>query len=102
MTDPVITDVFPKQPRETIWVPVSFADLLAALGDTPRAVDPIELDTVPTGITVVDQVFDPVASIFRLLISGGTNGQTYLLTMWINTTSGERREHEITIKVKER
>ena len=100
--EPIATNQFPKQPRETIWVPVSFAELLAALGDTPRAVDPIELDTVPDGITVDQQVFDPVASVFRLLISGGTNGQSYLLTMWINTTSGERREHEITVKVKEK
>ena len=102
MTEPTITDVFPKQPREKIWVPVSFADLLAAIGDTPRAVNPIELDTVPDGITVDQQVFDPVASVFRLLISGGTHGKSYLLTMWINTTTGERREHEITVKVKER
>ena len=100
--EPVITNQFPKQPREKIWVPVSFAELLSALGDTARAVDPIELDTVPVGITVDQQVFDPVASTFRLLISGGTDGQSYLLTMWINTTSGERREHEITIKVKEK
>lgn len=100
--EPIITDTFPKQPRETIWAPVSFADLLSALGDTPRAMDPIELDAVPDGITVDQQVFDPVSSVFRLLVSGGTDGQSYLLTMWINTTGGERREHEITIKVKEK
>jgi hypothetical protein len=102
VSDPVITNQFPKQPRETIWVPVSFSDLLSELGDTARAFDPIELDTVPTGITVDSQVFDPATSVFRVLVSGGTDGQSYLLTMWINTTSGERREHEITIKVKEK
>ena len=101
MSNPIITNEFPKQPREVKWCAISFADLLAVLGDTARAVDPIELDTVPDGITVLDQVFDPASSIFRLRISGGEHGRSYLLTMWINTTGGERREHEITIKVKE-
>lgn len=100
--EPIITDTFPKQPRETKWIAVSFAELLAAEGDTARAVDPIELDTVPDGITVVDQVFDPVTGKLQLLVSGGTDGRTYTLTMWINTTSGQRLEHEIEVKVKER
>lgn len=100
--EPIITDTFPKQPRETIWVPISFAEMLAAKGDTARAVNPMELDTVPDGITVVDQVFDPVTSKFQLLVSGGADGRTYELTMWINTTSGQRLEHEIEVKVKER
>ena len=102
MNEPIITDTFPKQPRETKWIAVSFAELLAAEGEPARAVDPIELDTVPEGITVVDQVFDPVTSKFQLLVSGGTNGRTYTLTMWINTSSGQRLEHEIEVKVKER
>lgn len=100
--EPIITNTFPKQPRETKWFPVSFAELLAAEGDTARAVDPIELDTVPDGITVVNQVFDPVTGKFQLLVSGGVDGRTYTLTMWINTTSGQRLEHEIEVKVKER
>lgn len=102
MNEPIITNTFPKQPRETKWFPVTFAELLAAEGDTARAVDPIELDTVPDGITVVDQVFEPVTSKFQLLVSGGVDGRTYTLTMWINTTSGQRLEHEIEVKVKER
>lgn len=100
--EPIITDTFPKQPRETKWIAVSFAELLNAVGDTARAVNPIELDTVPDGITVEDQVFDPVTGKLQLLVSGGTNGRTYTLTMWINTTSGQRLEHEIEVKVKER
>lgn len=102
MTEPIITNTFPKQPRETKWIAVSFAELLSAEGDTARAVDPIELDTVPDDITVVDQVFDPVTSKLQLLVSGGVDGRTYTQTMWINTTSGQRLEHEIEIKVKER
>lgn len=102
MNEPIITDTFPKQPRETKWIAVSFAELLAAEGDTPRAVAPIELDTVPDGIAVEDQVFDPVTGKLQLLVSGGTDGRTYTLTMWINTTSGQRLEHEIEVKVKER
>lgn len=102
MNEPIITDTFPKQPRETIWLPVSFAEMLASRGDTARAVDPIELDTMPDGITVVDQVFDPVTSKLQLLVGGGVDGRTYKLSMWINTTSGQHIEHEIKVKVKER
>jgi hypothetical protein len=101
MTEPIITDVFPKQPRERIWVPIHFAELLESLGDTARLVDPIELDTVPAGIVIESQSFNAGTSIFRMLVSGGVTGRNYVLTVWINTASGARHEHEVTIKVKE-
>ena len=102
MTEPIITNVFPKQPREKKWLQVSFAELLAAEGDTARAVDPIELDTVPAGIVVEQQAFDAVTGRFQILVSGGLDGVTYTQTMWIHTTAGQRLEHEIEIKVRER
>lgn len=99
--EPIITNEFPKQPRESRWCPVSFAEQLAAFNDTPRAVDPIELDPVPDGITVLEQVFDTATNRYHVLVAGGVSGRKYKLTMWINTTSGQRLEHDITIKVKE-
>ena len=101
MTEPIITDVFPKQPREKIWVPIHFAELLESLGETVRLVDPIELDPVPTGITIETQSFNAGTSVFRMLVAGGVTGRRYTLTVWINTVSGARHEHEVTIKVKE-
>jgi hypothetical protein len=101
MTETVITNTFPKEPRETVWVTVSFAEQLAANGDQARAVNPIEMDTVPPGITLGAQVFTPETGRLNLLVIGGVDGQRYPLTMWMNTTSGQRLEHQITIKVKE-
>jgi hypothetical protein len=101
MTTPTITNSFPKEPRETVWVPVSFAEQLAAHSDTARSVNPIEMDAIPPGITLDTQVFTPSTGRLNLLVSGGVDGQRYLLTMWMNTTSGQRLEHQITIKVKE-
>lgn len=102
MTEPIITNEFPKQPREVKWLPVSFAELLQAYADTPRALDPIELDPPPAGITIEDHVFDPITGRLNILVSGGADNTKYKLTMWINTTSGQRLEHEIEVKVKEK
>jgi len=101
MTEPIVTNVVPKQPRERIGVPIHFADVLESLGDTARLVDPIELDPVPTGITVQSQSFNVGTSVFRMLVADGVTGRNYVLTVWINTASGGRYEHEVTIKVKE-
>jgi hypothetical protein len=101
MTEPIVTDVFPKQPRERIWVPIHFSELLESLGEEARALDPIELDPVPTGITIESQSFNVGTSVFRMLVAGGVTGRKYVLTVWINTVSGARHEHEVTIKVKE-
>lgn len=48
------------------------------------------------------QVFNPATYILQLLASGGLDKTDYPLTMWINTTSGQRLQHDIVIKVRER
>lgn len=101
MTEPIITDVFPKQPREKIWVPIHFSELLESMGDTARLVDPIELDAVHADLIIEVQSFNAGTSVFRMLVAGGVSGRKYTLTVWINTVSGARKEHEVTIKVKE-
>lgn len=102
MSEPIITNEFPKKPRETRWVTISFKDRLDAEGDTPAAMTPIELDAIPTGITVAAQSFNPTTCILQLLVSGGQDKSDYPLTMWINTTRGQRLQHDIVIKVRER
>ena len=99
--DPIITNVFPKQPRETRWYPINFGDRLTANNDTARAIAPIEFDTIPAGVTLDDSEFDPQTNMLRILVSGGTDGQRYQLTMWLYTTSGQKLEHQVSIKVKE-
>ncbi len=96
-----ITDTFPKQPREIKWIPISFAELLSALGDSAYSPEPYTLDTVPSGIAIDDQLYDMPTNKLWLLVSGGAHNRTYLLTMWLNTVGGQKLEHEVRIKVKE-
>jgi hypothetical protein len=98
---PVITNRFPKQPREIRWFTITFADLLLAYADTPRAIAPIEFDTIPAGIAIDEQLFTPATGLLDLLISGGTDLTDYLLTVWLHTVSGQRIEHQVTVRVKE-
>lgn len=100
--EPVITNTFEKQPREIKWIPISFAQLIEAQQDPARAMDPITLDDIPAGLTLVDMQYDDATSRLRLQVSGGTDGQTYLLTMWIHTLSGQKLEHQVRVKVKEK
>lgn len=103
--DPIITNEFPKQPREKCWFPISFAERLAALNDEPRALDPIEFDPMPStaGAVVLESIaFDPSTKMIRILVSGGLHNKKYPLTMWLHTVSGQRLEHQVTIKVKEK
>ena len=96
----IITNTFPKQPREVKWYAISFADLLAAMSDTPRATDPIEFDAIPDGITLEDQEF--VDGVLNVLIAGGTDKTRYKLTVFLHTTSGQKIEHQVTVSVKEK
>lgn len=97
----IITNTFPKHPSETKLFPVSFAEVLAAYGDTLQPVTPFELGPVPDGIVIESQAFDAVLARLTLLVSGGTDGRYYTLKMWINTVKGQRLEHQVYFQVKE-
>lgn len=97
----IITNIFPKQPRETRRYTVSFAEALEANGDTLRASAPFEMGAVPDGITVDSAVFDPVLARLTLTLSGGTHHTSYLLEMWVHTEEGQKLEHQVTAKVVE-
>jgi hypothetical protein len=102
--EPIVTNVFPKQPREVRWFSISFADLLAAYNDTPRVNAPIEFVEWPaeTGaIVLVEQVFNPATGLLNILVGEGLTGTTYLVTMLLHTVSGQRLEHQVRVKVKE-
>jgi hypothetical protein len=96
----IITNTFPKQPREVKWYAISFAELLAAMSDTPRATDPIEFDTIPDGITLEAQEF--VDGVLNVLIAAGTDKTRYKLTVFLYTARGQKIEHQVTVYVKER
>lgn len=102
---PIITNVFPKQPREVRWFTISFTEVLVAYQDTPRAVAPIEFEPLPTApgsVTLEDQDFDSATGRLDILVGGGTDANNYLLTLWLHTTNGQRIEHQVTVKVREK
>lgn len=104
MSEPIITNTFPKQPREVRWCQVRFDEALQAHGDTARVVDPIEVEPLAAGpgaLVLEQQVFDPATNRLNLLVSGGVDGERYTITMWIYTTSGQKLEHQISVRVKE-
>lgn len=97
----IITNTFPKHPSETKLFAVSFAEMLAAYGDTLQPVTPFELGPVPDGLVIESHVFDPVLARLTLLVSGGADGRYYPLKMWINTVKSQRLEHTVYFKVQE-
>lgn len=97
-----ITNIFFKQPREIKWVAISFAELIAAQEDPADPIGPITLDTIPAGIVLEDQNFNIATGLLLLLLSGGEDNRTYLITMWLNTVGGQKLEHQVRIRVKER
>ena len=87
---------FTKQPADVQDYDISFVDWLEALGDTALAV----VVTADAGIT------QPIAAaitlgVVKVWVSGGTNGQSYKLTITLTTTNGRTKQVEIVIKVKE-
>jgi len=100
----LITNVFPKQPREVRWFSISYADLLAAYADTPRVNTPVEFVEWPAeagAVILVEQVFNPVTGLLSILVGEGLTGTTYLVTTLLHTISGQRLEHQVRIKVKD-
>jgi hypothetical protein len=86
---------FPKQPGDTITYRFDYRDWLTDMGDTAQSA----VVTAETGITVVSS---SVASGYvNVKLSGGTDGESYVVTSALTTSGGHVKEAEITIKVKE-
>lgn len=104
--EPIVTDVFEKQPREIKRFPVSFAEYLAIHQVVPRAVDPITFDVVSPDdgsdtLAIDDFDFNPSTGLLWIKFSAGLHNRKYLVTMWLHTDDGQKIEHEITVRVKE-
>lgn len=87
---------FTKQPGETIDYPVDFTDWFA--GRTGDSIDSYAV-TADTGISIATHRRD--GFVITAVMTGGTNGTSYKVTVRITTVAGLIKETEFSIKVKE-
>lgn len=86
---------FKKQPGETLDYPVSYSDFFSTRSDSVTSV----AVTAEAGITLVSQATD--GQVCKVVLSGGTDGATYKVTLRMTTTTGIIKEDEFRVSVKE-
>lgn len=87
-----------QQPGEIKSRSISFAKYLERMGDSARAVNPIEV-SVPTGLTLVSGTWIDAENFYKALIQGEPG--RHKLTVWLNTAGGERLEADIVFIIKD-
>lgn len=85
---------YKKQPGETLDYDISYAEFFSNRTDALASVALV----VPTGIT---GTLTTSADTAKVVVSGGTNGVTYTLTVMMTTTTGIVKEDEFRVTVKE-
>lgn len=86
---------FVKQPNETLDYDVDYSDWFATRSDTPLSV----ATTVTTGITHVSSTI--VGETVKVILSGGTSGTDYQITVRLTTAGGLVKEADFIVKVRE-
>lgn len=86
---------FIKQPNEILDYDVDYTDWFAGRADTPSSHEVV----VPAGITLQTTVRN--GNVVKVVLSGGTVGQKYHITVRLTTTSGIIKEADFVITVKE-
>lgn len=88
-------DTFEKQPSEVKDIDFSFVEWLAArAGVNPGAVT----TTCDAGLTIVSSTL--VAGVVKVIVSGGTDGVKYKVTVRLATDTPLIREADCYVKVK--
>lgn len=86
---------FTKQPGETIDYDIDFTDWFSQRSDTPVS----QTVTADAGITVVSSSI--IGKVVKVILSGGTNGVKYHVTVRLTTSSGIVKEADFQVAVKE-
>ncbi len=93
-----VLENFYKQPADVQDYDINYTRYLTSVDDTPRVVDPYEVDA-PAGITLLTASI--TGNVVKVWLSGGTAGAKYKITTRLFTTGGRVKEAEIVIIVKE-
>lgn len=86
---------FSKQPSEILDYDVDFGPWLAGRADPPTSHEVI----VPTGITLVADT--RTEGVVKVVLSGGGDGERYVVTVRLTTQAGLVKETEFVVAVKE-
>jgi hypothetical protein len=88
---------YQKQSGETMDYDVSYAYFFSTRSDTPSSITV----TVDTGITLTSSSLNTTTKVVKVVLSGGTNGATYKVTIKLTTSSGIIKEDELVITIKD-
>ena len=86
---------FIKQPNEILDYDVDYTDWFENRSDTPASIAVV----VEAGITLVGSSL--TGKIAKVALSGGTDGNTYTITVRLTTSSGMVKEADFQVKIKE-
>lgn len=86
---------FVKQPTEVLDYFVDYSEWFSTRDDTPSSV----ATTAETGITHVSSTI--IGETVRVVLSGGTDGQQYKITVRLTTAGGLVKEADFLVRVKE-
>lgn len=95
MTTTTILGRFTKQPAEILDYDVDFTEWFSNRTDSPASF----VVVAETGITVVSSV--RTGNVVKIILSGGTGGTKYKITVRLATISGLLKEADFTVTVKE-
>jgi hypothetical protein len=85
---------FTKQPAEVLDYDVDFTDFFEGRTDTPASFSVV----AEPGITVIGS--SRSGNVVKVLLSGGTDGTAYKVTVLLTTTTGVVREADFQVTVK--
>jgi len=84
-----------KQSDETRDYDLSYEDWFANRADTPVS----HATTVEPGLTLISSTL--TGEVVKVILSGGTSGEQYKVTVLLTTSSGVVREGDFVVRVKD-
>jgi hypothetical protein len=86
---------FDKQPAEILDYDVDFTDWFTNRTDAPSS----HVATADDGITIVSATRS--GNVVKVILSGGTSGTSYKITVRLTTTAALVKEADFVVKIKE-
>lgn len=93
-----VLEKFEKQPADVQDFDADYTDYIEAMGETVGAAH-TAVATAESGITV--DSYTITNGIVKVWLSGGTDGETYKVTVTLTTAGSRVKEAEFRVKVKE-
>lgn len=93
-----VLEKFEKQPADVQDYDCDFTEYIESMNETVGAAH-TAVATAETGITV--ESYAIVAGVVKVWLSGGTDGETYKVTVTLTTAGTRVKQAEFNVKVKE-